>query len=107
MNLVQKILTIYPQLDKAELLESGVIVQDDGEGPYIKQWNHPVLPEPTQAELDAITGDYVPDLGAVYDKALQNNQLIRALVKALNKGTFVPGSNYTGPQMKTIIKAEM
>lgn len=29
-----------------------VVLQDDGEGPYIKEWNRPE-PQPTQAELDA------------------------------------------------------
>jgi len=32
-------------------------VQDDsdGNGDYIKSWNHPTLTRPTQSQLDAIT----------------------------------------------------
>lgn len=39
---------IYPDID----LETAVIVQDDGSGPYISQWNDP-RPQPTQEQLDA------------------------------------------------------
>ena len=57
MNLYQKILTIYPQLISTDFIGS-IRIQDDGGGAYIAQWNHE-LPQPTQQELDAITGDYV------------------------------------------------
>ena len=32
---------------------------------------------------------------------------IKPLLKALNKGTFIPGSNYTVAQMKNILKGEI
>jgi len=32
---------------------------------------------------------------------------IKLLLKALNKGTFIPGSNYTVEQMKDILKGEI
>ena len=32
---------------------------------------------------------------------------IKPLLKALNKGTFIPGSNYTVTQMKNILKGEI
>jgi len=35
------------------------------------------------------------------------DRVLRAVVIALNKGTFVPGSSYTAPQIKSIIKAEL
>jgi hypothetical protein len=41
------------------------------------------------------------------DRALDKFESMKPLLKALNKGTFVPESNYTAAQMKTILKAEM
>ena len=33
-----------------------VMLQDDsnGQGPYIKEWNHPTLAKPTQEQLDGV-----------------------------------------------------
>lgn len=39
---------IYPDID----FINECILQDDGSGPYIAQWNRPE-PQPTQAEIDA------------------------------------------------------
>lgn len=38
------------------------------------------------------------------DKALDVSPVLIALVKSLNDGTFVPGSGYTLPEIKQIIK---
>lgn len=38
----------------SDLKDSEFTLQDDGQGPYISQWNRPD-PQPTQAELDAVT----------------------------------------------------
>jgi len=56
MHLVEKIRKVYPELKDTDFF-SIIIVQDDsdGNGPYIKQWNHPTLPRPTQEQLDAVT----------------------------------------------------
>jgi hypothetical protein len=43
----------------------------------------------------------------LYDLAMQNQKLLKALALSLNDGTFVPGSGHTGAQLKTIIKANM
>ncbi len=51
--------------------------------------DNPILPPPTQTEI--------------YNQTLTNFKLIKNLVKALNDGSFVPGSNYTNDQMKDII----
>ncbi len=56
MELNQKIISIYPELaGKVSVLifESPYVLQDDGSGPYIKEWNYS-QPKPTQEQLDAI-----------------------------------------------------
>ena len=57
MTLSEKIISIYPELDGTPFIHNGIIVQNDsdGNGDYIKSWNHPTLTQPTQAQLDAIT----------------------------------------------------
>lgn len=58
MTLTEKLFAIYPELTKKELspLTGTITLQNDsdGKGDYIKNWSHPTLKEPTQAELDAI-----------------------------------------------------
>lgn len=60
MSLFEKILTIYPSLNNKDFdpfLGTIVLQNDsDGKGDYIKEWNHPTLTKPTQAQLDEITG---------------------------------------------------
>ena len=57
MTLSEKIIFIYPELQGTPFPMLGIIVQNDsdGNGDYIKSWNHPTLTQPTQAQLDAIT----------------------------------------------------
>jgi hypothetical protein len=58
VNLYQRIIALYPELSQQkELFFDGTIrLQDDsdGNGPYIAQWEHPALAEPTQEQLAAI-----------------------------------------------------
>lgn len=54
MNLIQKILALYPELEAKDFIKK-IVVQDDGNGPYIKEWNHPTLAQPTQEQLDGIS----------------------------------------------------
>jgi len=58
MTLYEKIISIYPQLTDADFYPiRGVITlqnDSDGNGDYIKSWNHPTLTQPTQEQLDAI-----------------------------------------------------
>jgi hypothetical protein len=56
MNLVEKIIAIHPELENVPFMRFGILVQDDsdGKGPYIKEWNHPTLTRPTQAQLDSV-----------------------------------------------------
>ena len=59
MNLYEKIITIYPSLTENDFMGRNATItlqnDSDGNGDYIKSWNHPTLTEPTQAQLDAIT----------------------------------------------------
>jgi hypothetical protein len=55
MTLVEKILELRPNLTIDDFMpDTGTIVlQDDsnGQGPYIKEWNHPTETQPTEEEL--------------------------------------------------------
>ena len=53
--LFQKIIAIYPTLtiDDFSPVKGTIVLQDDsdGKGAYIKEWNHPSLPKPTEEQL--------------------------------------------------------
>jgi len=52
--LYDKIKTIYPQLEDNDFLTVITLQNDsDGKGDYIKEWNHPTLPRPTDEQLGA------------------------------------------------------
>jgi hypothetical protein len=54
MTLYEKIISIYPQLTDRDFMTVIRLQNDsDGNGDYIKSWNHPTLTQPTQAQLDA------------------------------------------------------
>ena len=62
MVLYDKILTIYPELTAEDFAKNpsnnntpNILLQNDGEGDYIKEWNHPTLTKPTQEQLDGVT----------------------------------------------------
>jgi hypothetical protein len=55
----EKILKIYPELKAEDFSAFGIIIiqnDSDGKGDYIKSWSHPTYTQPTQAQLDAVTG---------------------------------------------------
>lgn len=57
MKLVEKILTIYPELiGEPNIFNNYIIVADnaDGSSPFIAKWDHPVYPKPTFAQLEAL-----------------------------------------------------
>ncbi len=56
MTLHQKLLAIYPELETYNFSNGDITLQNDsdGRGDYIASWNHPTLPQPTQAQLDAV-----------------------------------------------------
>jgi hypothetical protein len=52
MTLYEKIITLYPSLTQQDFLTVIQLQNDsDGNGDYIKSWNHPTLPRPTDEEL--------------------------------------------------------
>jgi len=55
MTLFEKIISIYPELTEEDFRHprGTICLQNDGAGDYIKEWNHPTLPRPTQEQLDA------------------------------------------------------
>jgi hypothetical protein len=54
MNLVEKIVAIYPLLSDKDFLPNGTIqIQNDGEGQYIKLWVNE-NPQPTEKQLQEI-----------------------------------------------------
>jgi hypothetical protein len=46
----EKIIKLYPELADFYFANGVIILQDDGNGVYIKEWNHS-LPKPTDEEL--------------------------------------------------------
>ena len=59
MILKDKLIAIYPTLTMDDFSPTGSIAlqnDSDGKGDYIKAWSHPDFPQPTQEQLDAVTG---------------------------------------------------
>ena len=53
MNLYEKIIALYPELEDYDFAMGHITLQNDsdGRGDYIKEWNHPTLARPTDEEL--------------------------------------------------------
>jgi len=52
MTLYEKIKAIYPELTDNDFMTVITLRNDsDGKGDYIKEWNHPTLPRPTEEQL--------------------------------------------------------
>jgi len=71
ISLSEKIQAFYPELTSEDFLAT-IKLQDDGAGPYIKEWNHPTLPRPTDAQLAGVDED-----AYLRDKALTQLRLRR------------------------------
>jgi hypothetical protein len=58
MTLYEKIITLYTELTSEDFApDTGTIMlqnDSDGNGDYIKEWNHPTLAKPTQEQLDGV-----------------------------------------------------
>jgi hypothetical protein len=54
MTLYDKIIKIYPALEGKDFSIVGIILENksDGNGDYIKEWNHASLSQPTQSQLE-------------------------------------------------------
>ena len=54
MNLYEKIMAIYPQLEQQDFMTVIRLQNDsDGKGDYIAKWDH-TLPKPTDEQLGAV-----------------------------------------------------
>lgn len=51
MTLYEKIIALYPELADFDFASGIITLQNDGEGDYIKSWDHPTLSRPTDEEL--------------------------------------------------------
>ena len=52
MTLYDKIIKLYSSLTPQDFITVIILQNDsDGKGDYIKEWNHPTLPRPTNEEL--------------------------------------------------------
>jgi hypothetical protein len=58
MTLYEKIKLLYPSLTDIDFHAINGVIQlqndSDGKGDYIKSWDHPTLPRPTQEQLDGV-----------------------------------------------------
>jgi len=57
LSLHEKIRAIYPSLTDADFYPPVAIMlrdDNDGEGAYIAEWNHPFLKRPTEEDLAAM-----------------------------------------------------
>ena len=53
MNLYERIMAIYPQLEQRDFMTTIRLQNDsDGRGDYIKSWSHPTLARPTEEQLN-------------------------------------------------------
>lgn len=77
MNIVQKILTIYPSLSmnyfhptRGSIL---VVNRSDGLGDQIEKWEHPIYSRPTQEQFDLLENvEYIPAIIEEYSNAIQS-----------------------------------
>ena len=52
MTLYEKIKALHPELTERDFTTVIILQNDsDGKGDYIKVWNHPTLPRPTEEQL--------------------------------------------------------
>jgi len=56
MNIVEKIMALYPSLTQQDFLTVITLQNDsDGNGDYIAKWEHPTLTRQTQTQLHEVT----------------------------------------------------
>jgi hypothetical protein len=56
MTLYEQITALYPELTSNDFTTVITLQNDsDGRGDYIREWNHPTLPEPTPEQLAEAT----------------------------------------------------
>jgi hypothetical protein len=59
MTLYEQITALYPELTNDDFSPFGGTIalqnDSDGRGDYIREWNHPTIPEPTPEQLEEVT----------------------------------------------------
>ena len=53
ISLSQQIQALHPEITSDDFV-TVIKVEDDGSGPYIREWNHPTITQPTEAELASV-----------------------------------------------------
>ena len=55
MDLYHAIMVIYPDLKESDFMDGVILLQNDsdGNGDYIREWNHPTYAQPTEGQLIA------------------------------------------------------
>ena len=89
-------------------------VQRDGLGKIVADFAR-AQPGLAEEEIAESHPDYVawiaprppPTLDEIYDRTIQTERVLKAVVLALNDGSFLPGLKKTNAQLKAIIKAKM
>jgi len=76
MMLSAAIQYIYPAID----FRKDCILQDDGDGVYVREWNRPE-PQPTQEQIDAV----MPAAMVVHDRSLIQPVTRRQMFTALHR----------------------
>ncbi len=64
-------------------------------------------PLPSTQDIQAFLTPPPATPDQIYDATIQTQQVLKALVLALNDGTLPIATNKSGPQLKNIIKAHM
>jgi hypothetical protein len=59
MNIVEKLMSIYPELTIDDMVGDAKTIylqnDSDGRGDYIAKWEHPTLPRPTDEQLAGVS----------------------------------------------------
>jgi maltose-binding protein MalE len=96
---------------KYQLTTNGVI--DTNSGMYIPQnvinrhWVEYLKWAKTNSPDSADPAPPAATVEEIYDRAIQNQKLLKALILALNDGSFIPNSGLTNAALKNIIKAKL
>lgn len=95
------------QIYKGGYLINNALTITNGEGAAAEIWADLqvwLLTNTPDPEVNPIVVNDNPTVDDVYDDLLLTNRIVKALIEALNDGTFVPGSNYTNQQIKNGLK---
>lgn len=99
MTLSDQIISLYPSVTQMDFVKA-IVLQDDGDGPYIKEWNMAGLKQPTKEQLDAappaIT-EIEASVVEVVQKILDNFAMTRRYFGIISACTY---ANSTNPKFR-------